>query len=474
MREQFQNMNEQLQPSAELLQLTRQRMAAARPRKWVPRLQRLTVTVACALLIFMGAVNLSPAFASAAAKVPIVRELVLAVSFDPSMKAAIEHNYVQLVKESDSDNGYQIDVEYLVADKANLTVYYKLHGLPEERENQYPYCTDVKLQDMDGQQIDGYGATWDAPVKDGALSCAKFHFTEGTVPEQVQMMMQVKVDEEALNELEQRQNGTYEVSLNDDDYRSEMGEEPPTYTTLAEMSVPLTIDHNSLFQVRSIALNKTITVDGQNLTIQKAEIYPTQMRVYWQEAPDNDKWITSLEFALQGQKHRRWETISNGVSGIGVMGEPRQAWLESSWFSEVEQYQLELTEISLLPKKAVEVTYDYRTGKCTNLPSYVTLKEATPCDTGLYLRFYVQSTDKVTSSVFSSNYLDNDGVKQFLHSQGATSHLTDEDENADDDVYVFENMFVVKNYEKGPITLYVDWAPPQKLAEPITIPLTEE
>ena len=95
------------------------------------------------------------------------------------------------------------------------------------------------------------------------------------------MMMQVKVDEEALNELEQRQNGTYEASLNDDDYRSEMGEEPPTYTTLAEMSVPLTIDHNSLFQVRSIALNKTITVDGQNLTIEKAEIYPTQMRVYW-------------------------------------------------------------------------------------------------------------------------------------------------------------------------------------------------
>ena len=102
------------------------------------------------------------------------------------------------------------------------------------------------------------------------------------------------------------------------------------------------------------------------------------MRVYWQEDPDNDKWITSLEFALQGQKHHRWETISNGVSGIGVMGELRQAWLESSWFSEVEQYQLELTEISLLPKKAVEVTYDYRTGKCTSLPSYVTLKEATP------------------------------------------------------------------------------------------------
>ncbi|MFR6290672.1 MAG: hypothetical protein ACLUKQ_04385 [Peptococcaceae bacterium] len=37
----------------------------------------------------------------------------------------------------------------------------------------------------------------------------------------------------------------------------------------------------------------------------------------------------------------------------------------------------------------------------------------------------------------------------------------------------FENMFVVKNYETGPITLYVQWAPPQQLDETIIVPLTE-
>jgi len=52
MREQFQNMNEQIQPSEQLLQATRQRMAATRPRKWIPRMQRLTVAAVCTLLIF--------------------------------------------------------------------------------------------------------------------------------------------------------------------------------------------------------------------------------------------------------------------------------------------------------------------------------------------------------------------------------------------------------------------------------------
>ena len=55
MREQFRNMNEQIQPSEQLLQATRQRMAATRPRKWIPRMQRLTVAAACTLLIFAGA-----------------------------------------------------------------------------------------------------------------------------------------------------------------------------------------------------------------------------------------------------------------------------------------------------------------------------------------------------------------------------------------------------------------------------------
>ncbi len=27
----------------------------------------------------------------------------------------------------------------------------------------------------------------------------------------------------------------------------------------------------------------------------------------------DDLWISDLKFALQGQKHGRWETISNGV-----------------------------------------------------------------------------------------------------------------------------------------------------------------
>ena len=107
----IQELNQAIAPSENLLLETRVQMAQARPQKWIPRMQKAAAVALCTVILFTGAGNLSPAFAQAAALVPGVRELVLAVAFDPSMKAAIEHNYVQLIKQTVEDNGYQIDVE---------------------------------------------------------------------------------------------------------------------------------------------------------------------------------------------------------------------------------------------------------------------------------------------------------------------------------------------------------------------------
>ena len=194
----MQDMNDRITPSEALLIDTRSRMAQAKPRsKWVPRLQKTIAVVTCTLLIFVGAVNVSPAFASGAAKVPIVRELVKAVLFDPSMKAAIEHDYVQLVKKTATDNGFTLHVEYLVADPRNLTVYYKMDEITERNDQDGPeYQFDFDLLDMDGNDLDGYGASWDYPISEEekeALNAVKYNFTgEAILPEQVQVRLIVK------------------------------------------------------------------------------------------------------------------------------------------------------------------------------------------------------------------------------------------------------------------------------------------
>lgn len=463
---QFQNLNEPLLPSAELLQTTRLRMAAAKPQKWLPRLQKTLAVAACTCLIFVGAVNLSPAFASAAARVPLMRELVAAVSLDPSMKAAIAHNYVQLVKQHDSDNGYRLEVEYLVADKANLTVYYRLLGLGTAEAAHEQYRELLELQDMDGNRLEGYGASWGNMVEtENELREIKCYFTEGSLPEQLQLQITVEKIVAAEADGQQEQLGTEGLI-------SSYEAPQPTYETAATLTVPLKIDQDSLFNVRTIDLQQTIEIAGQTIMLEKAEIYPTQVRVYWQEAADNSAYISELPMTLQGQRHHRWETISNGVSGIGGIGEPRQTWLDSSWFADDGVYLLQIEEAALLPKENWQVTYDYRSNTFTGLPANIWLKEAVPCDTGLFLEFEIKSsTSAVHGNVFDSSYLDGDGNQQEWRQAGAGhSYDTKEEEEG---VFYFYNHFIVQNYENGPLTFTLNWAPTQKLEEPILIPLEE-
>lgn len=465
-RQQFQNLNEPLVPSEALLQATRQRMSAARPRRWLLPLQKALAVAACASLIFIGAVNLSPAFASAAASVPIVRELVALVSFDPSMKAAIEHNYVQLVKGNDSDNGYRLEVEYLVADQANLTVFYRLMGLDEE---DLAYHYTVELVDLQGEKLEGYGAVWDYPSETGdALRKAQFHFTGNTLPERPQLLLTVEKELTAddAQQAEREQQAGIEGLI------AHYEAQRPEYETVATMTVPLKIDRDSLFNVRVIDLQQTVQVAGQRIVIEKAEIYPTQMRVYWQEAADNTAYITDLSFSLQGKRHHRWETISNGVSGIGSVGEPRQSWLDSTWFADDGQYLLQIDQIALLPKAYRQVTYDYSSNTFTGLPDYIRLEKTVPCASGLFMQFEIQSSNGVVhGGVFGDSYVDSNGEKQEWYQIGFGSNSDKSKE--DEDVYYFYSQFIVKNYENGPITFTLGWAPPQKLEDPVQIPIEE-
>ncbi|MBO5430131.1 MAG: DUF4179 domain-containing protein, partial [Peptococcaceae bacterium] len=453
-----------------------------KPRnKWVPRMQKAVAVAACTLVIFTGAVNLSPAFASAAANVPIVRELVKAVAFDPSMKAAIEHDYVQLVKKTATDNGFTLEVEYLVADPRNLTVYYKMNEITERNSQDGPdYQFDFDILDMNGENLEGYGASSDYPISEEekeALNAVKFNFFgEETLPEQVQLRLIVK-EAQPLSEEDQKKL---------DEARNKTGlagsiasfEEPrPEYKEVANMIVPLTIDKGSLFNVRTLNMNRTVELDGQRIVFDKVEIYPTQIRVLWHTDETNTHLIDGLRIELQSKERGKWQGISNGVSGIGATDSPeRQTWLESNWFSDEEEYQLVITQYALIPKDKRMVSYDYSTNRFTNLPKYARLKEAIPSESGLYMEFEFKSTTEVV----------NGGVLQREEfDRMGSGKVYEDDKNVDategfggytrDGEHWFYNMFIVPGdeYKTEPIVFKLTWAPPILLEEPIIVPITE-
>ena len=472
----MQDMNDRITPSEALLIDTRSRMAQAKPRsKWVPRLQKTIAVVTCTLLIFVGAVNVSPAFASGAAKVPIVRELVKAVLFDPSMKAAIEHDYVQLVKKTATDNGFTLHVEYLVADPRNLTVYYKMDEITERNDQDGPeYQFDFDLLDMDGNDLEGYGASWDYPISEEekeALNAVKYNFTgEAVLPEQVQVRLIVK-EAQLLSEEDQKAFDTARELGGTAGLIASFEEPTPEYVQVAELVVPLTIDQSSLFNVRTLELDYEIELEGQRVIFDTVEIYPTQIRVLWHADEANTHLIAGLRLELQSKTFGKWQGISNGVSGIGAADSPeRQTWLESNWFSEEDAYQLAVTQYALIPKDKQMVSYEYSTNMFTNLPEYITLVEAVPCDTGLFMVFdFVNTVDVVQGQALYHESVHQSGSGNSKYYSKAS------EEDVENNLHYFYNDFIVSgvDYEHEPIVFKLTWAPPVLLEEPIIVPIQQ-
>ncbi|MBP3341627.1 MAG: hypothetical protein J6K99_03770, partial [Peptococcaceae bacterium] len=255
-------------------------------------------------------------------------------------------------------------------------------------------------------------------------------------------------------------------------------EEPrPEYKEVANMIVPLTIDKGSLFNVRTLNMNRTVELDGQRIVFDKVEIYPTQIRVLWHTDETNTHLIDGLRIELQSKERGKWQGISNGVSGIGATDSPeRQTWLESNWFSDEEEYQLVITQYALIPKDKRMVSYDYSTNTFTNLPEYARLKEAIPSESGLYMEFEFKSTTEVV----------NGGVLQREEfDRMGSGKVYEDDKNVDategfggytrDGEHWFYNMFIVPGdeYKTEPIVFKLTWAPPILLEEPIIVPITE-
>ena len=478
MQDVIQEMYSTILPSEQLLNETRQRMADTRPRSpWIPRMQKMAAVAACTFLMFASLVNLSPAFASNAAKVPIVRELVKAVLFDPSMKAAIEHDYVQLVKQSVTDNGFTLSIEYLIADPRNLTVYYKMDEITEvnadDTIHEYErYRFDFDLLDMEGNNLEDYGTSWDYPITEEekeALNTVKFNFSgEEILPKQMQLRLIVKeaqpLSEEQQKKLEEGRNKTgVENAI------ANYEEPTPEYKQVAELCIPLTIDQSMLFNVRTIELNQTVALEDQKIVFDKVEIYPTQVRVLWHPDEANTHLIDGLRIELQSKKHNKWEGISNGFSGIGTHDSlQRQTWLESNWFSNEDVYQLAITQYALIPKDQQYVTYDYSTNTFTNLPEYIELVEAVPCDTGLFMTFnFANTIEQINGQALYHESVHQSG-------SGTGKYPKTGEKITDQDNMYFYNSFIVSGveYENEPIVLKRNWAPPVVLDKPLIVPIT--
>ena len=424
--------------------MTRKRTSQKKRRAWAISCVSLAACFACFVLL----VNLSVPFARACGNIPVLRELAKAVSWSPSLSAAVENEYVQPIGQSQTENGITATIEYVIVDQKQLHIFFTLDS--DDYDNLNAEMPRYKPE----QVCSTIGSRWNQPP--GTLLNFTLDYGDNNVPDGFTITFGVTtyVEPDWLAEAPVQSYG--------DEMLEPVEEETPDY--LAEFTFDLEFDPEFTAKGEIVPINQTFDLDGQSLMVTEVEVYPTHVRVNVADDPDNTAWLKGLSFYLENEDGERFEPISNGISATG--GEDSPAYvsfrLESPYFADSEHLTLHITGAEWLDKDMERVRVDLADRTAERLPEGVSFQNAEKRDGGWVLTFRVkQRKEHHSFQVWNSTFYDEAGNQYEASRRGTTT----------DDSGYFEEMLPLPGYQEDVVWLQPTFSHTTFEITPITIPI---
>ena len=442
----------ELEPAPPALDGTAERAARRLRRKRRLRVFGIPAgSLAACFAAFVLLVNLFPPFARACGNVPVLRALAQAVAWSPSLSAAVEHDYVQPMGQSQTVNGITATIEYVIVDQKQVNIFLTLEG------EGYETLTAELPEFTPQQKCAVLGA--DSLQAPGTLLHVTLDYQDNDVPEGFTMAFQV-TGESAADVPAAPTEPPAEQSLED-----AMLEEVPAYEpdVLADFTFDLSFDPTYTARGEIVPVNSTFQLDGQTLTVTEAEVYPTHVRVNVEGAADNTAWLEDLDFYLENEDGERFDSISNGVSATGDPDTPsmKSFRLESPYFADSAHLTLHITGATWLDKEKERVRADLKAGTVEWLPEGVSVQSMQHRQDGWVLTFDVTAPADIHKQVFASRYYDEAGTKYDMDRFG-WSFLDDGHGEA---------YLPLKDYGQDTVWLVLSWSHASQAETPVTIPI---
>ena len=235
--------------------VARARARARRRRLW-RRVSAPAGSAAAVFAAFVLLVNLSTPFALACGRVPVLKELAAAVAFSPSLKAAVENDFIQYIGQSQTDNGVTMTVEYVIVDEKQVNIFFTLGS------EVYTYLDgtpDLSLEDGSGAPA---SVQYSSPseLEEGGLRQITVDFTDGDVPNALRL--DYRVDNYATGSGGASEHAHFDTPR------------PMPATPAAEFSFLLRFDPRFLQQGETIQLNQWAGVGRPAAVCQKCGDLP--------------------------------------------------------------------------------------------------------------------------------------------------------------------------------------------------------
>lgn len=349
--------------------------------------------VAAVFLCFVALVNLVPSVAYACSNIPVLDKLAEAVSFSTSLTRAVEHGSVQEVSQTKTANGITATIESVIVDQKQVIVYFTLNS------EEYDHLTaTVGAHLMNGEDAQATIVSGMPYIENGELQSATINFIEGAVvPEQLRVTLYIFSLDERGNQ------GAADVFN-------------PVFV--------IDLDSQLIGQGRTVELDQTLDLGGQQFTLTQMECYPTHIRVNLKADPDNTVKLAHLSFYLELPDGTRLNAGSaDGLTATGsAEGETGLSlYAESSYFYDAKSIKLVITGTTFLDKDAEKIWVDLITGEHDPLPFHGRIDSIQKTDMGWELQIVAQEAGDIHSGLFSWEYTAPDGTTDMSGHMGYSS-----------------------------------------------------
>lgn len=456
--------NELAQPPKQLEgSVERARKQAHRTR----RLRRFTApikTVAAAAACFVLMVNVFPTFALACAGVPVIRELAAAVAFSPSLSAAVAHDYVQYIGQSQTVDGVKVDLGYAIVDQHQMVFVYSVDGgrfytspeLLDENGDHIvaAYSTSIAKGDMSGQS-------------NGMESMILSFSAPSDLPERFTINMYFRAEKQPETPAAP---AAPQASLGES---MENWADPRNDPGVLCFTFDVALDMNRIARPITVPVNHWMELDGQRIQVERLEYTPTRTILYLGEDQANTAWLKSLKFWFEDQSGHRYDDKDGSLVSSSTLESPSQLtyYFQSFYYDPPKGLILCVDKAEWLDKDAPHVVVDLTSGEATGLPAGVELVEVHPVGGGVELTILSPKLREQFAQSFSHTYWDPEGGEHKWH-QVSTIRVDAEDSG--DGEAKHKEVFYLDNYSRDAVELELSYTSVAEYAEPVRVPLTTE
>lgn len=360
-----------------------------------------SLAAACAAFVLL--VNLCTPFALACGRVPVLRDLAAAVAFSPSLRAAVENEYVQYLGLEQTDGEVTMGVEYLIVDQRQVHIFFTVDS------QVYPKLTGSgRIQMADGE---GAPVAWSMP---GALD------TPGELYQITTIFPQSDVPDTLVLEYEVTPAKSWQATAPAEEEPEPEEEAQP----VASFAFTLTFDPRYTQQGEVLAVGQWVELSGQRLYVDSVELYPTATRLNLADDPANTAWLKRLDGWLENGAGERFGRYTGGLTASGGVDTPFTPthWLESCYFTEHDELTLCLAGGEWLDKDMRWTAVDLTAVTAAPLPGGVSLVEAVREEDGVRLTLRAPEGEAgVFRQVLTGRYRAPDGTEEYLNGWSVTS-----------------------------------------------------